>query len=62
MKDDIKNLMPLNVGHENSKLYAMLKSCMQQNAELRRQIEADQLEMIDAAETIQKLTRELYNK
>jgi hypothetical protein len=58
--EKIEDLKPLNVGHENSKLYAMLKECMRNNAELRRQIEEDQQQMLDAAETIEKLTRELY--
>jgi hypothetical protein len=57
--DDLK---PMTVNHENSKLYSMLKSCMRQNEELRRQIAEDQQQMLEAAETIENLTRELMLK
>lgn len=43
---------PLTVTHENSKLYASLKQCMQNNQELR-------LALLEAAETIDKLTKVL---
>jgi len=45
---------PLTVSHENSKLYAMLKQCMSNNEELRQAL-------VDAAETIDKLTEKLVN-
>jgi len=50
----IDNLRPLSVSHENSKLYAMLKQCMSNNEELRQAL-------VDAAETIDKLTEKLVN-
>jgi len=46
---------PLTVSHENSKLYAMLKQCMTNNEELRQAL-------VDAAETIDKLTEKLVNE
>jgi len=48
----IAELRPLSVGHENSKLYSMLKQCMANNEELRQAL-------VDAAETIDKLTEKL---
>ena len=52
--ETIDNLRPLSVGHENSKLYSMLKQCMTNNEELRQAL-------VDAAETIDKLTEKLIN-
>lgn len=43
---------PLTVNHETSKLYSALRQCMQNNQELRDAL-------LDAAETIEKLTEKL---
>jgi hypothetical protein len=48
----IVKLKPLSVGHENTKLYAMLKQCMTNNEELRQAL-------LTAAETIEQLTEKL---
>ena len=48
----LAELKPLSVSHENSKLYSMLKQCMTNNEELRQAL-------VDAAETIDKLTEKL---
>ncbi len=50
---------PLVVNHENTKLYSMLKQCMENNAALHEEISNLQLELISAAEMIEKLTREM---
>ena len=46
---------PLVVTHENSMLYASLKQCMKNNEELRQAL-------VDAAETIDKLTQKLLEQ
>ena len=51
-QETIVSLKPLSVTHENSKLYSMLKQCMANNEELRQAL-------VDAAETISKLTEKL---
>lgn len=48
----IAKLKPMTVNHENSKLYSMLKQCMTNNEELRQA-------MLEAAETIERLTKML---
>jgi len=48
----IKKLRPIMVGHDNSMLYDGLRSCMQRNAELQQAL-------LDSAEMIERLTREL---
>ena len=46
---------PLTVSHENSKLYAALKQCMENNAELR-------MALVESAEMIERLTQKLLEK
>ena len=57
MNDD----KPLTVNHENSKLYASLKQCMLNNENLRREIVEMQMQLVDAAEMIERLTKEMQN-
>ena len=58
-QDLVTAVKPMTVNHENTKLYAMLKQCMQNNEELRQEIAQLQMELITAAETISKLTYEM---
>lgn len=51
----IAAVKPLTVNHENSKLYSMLKQCMRNNEELRQAL-------LEAAETIEKLTQQLVEQ
>lgn len=51
----IANLRPRTVDHENTKLYSMLKQCMANNEELRQAL-------VEAAETIDKLTAKLLEQ
>ena len=51
-EEGIKRLRPITVGHDNSLLYDGLRSCMQRNAELQQAL-------LDSAEMIERLTREL---
>ena len=57
MNDD----KPLTVNHENSKLYASLKQCMLNNENLRREIVEMQMQLVDAAEMIERLTKGMQN-
>lgn len=56
MNDNKMPDKPLMVNHENTKLYSMLKQCMQNNEQLRQEIALLQMELITAAETISKQT------
>ena len=51
----IAKLRPLDVTHQNSLLYASLKQCMKNNEELRQAL-------VEAAETIDKLTAKLIEQ
>lgn len=57
--DQVTIVKPITVNHENSKLYSMLKQCMENNAILHQEIQLLQMELVRAAETIDKLTYEL---
>ena len=49
MDQEITGLRPKTVNHENSLLWASLKQCMENNAELRKAL-------VDAAEVITRQT------
>lgn len=51
--ETLAELRPMVVNHNNSKLYDGLRSCMQRNAELQQAL-------LDAAQTIEKLTEALH--
>ena len=53
--ETIADLKPRTVTHENTKLYSMLKQCMETNHELR-------MALMEATETIEKLTQLLEHK